>query len=96
MMKNYQTSQIKIRKVNNLNLKEKRTETQQIKKLKIKMVIIIHYKITSLVSMEVIKMEIINKIIITIKLTIIFKIIRKLIILLTHSQICINLMELII
>jgi hypothetical protein len=95
-MKNYQTSQIKIRKVNNLNLKEKRTETQQIKKLKIKMVIIIHYKITSLVSMEVIKMEIINKIIITIKLTIIFKIIRKLIILLTHSQICINLMELII
>jgi len=95
-MKNYQTSKIKIRKVNNLNLKEKRTETQQIKKLKIKMVIIIHYKITSLVSMEVIKMEIINKIIITIKLTIIFKIIRKLIILLTHSQICSNLMELII
>jgi len=74
-MKNYQTCQIKIRKVNKLNLKENRTKTQQIKKLKIKMVIIIHYKITLLVSMEIIKMEIIkmeiiNKIIITIKIRI--------------------------
>ena len=60
----------KIRIVNNLNLKENRTKTQQIKILKIKMVITIHYKITLLVSMEIIKMEIINKIIITIKIRI--------------------------